>query len=84
MHDLEARSLHRLSRLVSERLHPAIRCASSPLSVESWEAPGEPVSFAEASDNTFEPFQVPGEWGRPWGTTWFRLKGDVPTDCQLD
>ena len=27
-----------------------------------------------------EPFEVGTSWGAPWGTTWFRLTGEIPTD----
>ncbi len=26
------------------------------------------------------PFDAGSSWGAPWGTTWFRLTGDIPTD----
>lgn len=45
-----------------------------------WQAPGEPVPFAAAVSERFEPFVVGSAWGRPWGTTWFRFSGTVPEE----
>ena len=48
------------------------------LDLEAWTAPGEPVSFAEAMAQSFEPIAVGQGWARPWGTTWLRMRGTVP------
>lgn len=50
----------------------------SPLEVSARHLPGEPLRAAEAVNARFEPFAVGGEWGAMWGTTWFRLRGEVP------
>ena len=45
--------------------------------------PGEPVPYRDAVQalaSEGRPFTVGGQWGRPWGTTWFRLAGNVPTE----
>jgi len=68
----------RVERELWERLLPAVHAATAPLRVEAWHAPGEPVTFAEARAQRFQPFQVGDAWGRPWGTTWFRCSADVP------
>ncbi len=70
----------RLGRVVRERIRPALVAARSPLTVEAWEVPGEPVPVTDALAATYEPFAVGGEWGRPWGTTWFRMAGQVPAE----
>ena len=50
------------------------------LAVEAWDVPGEPVPYAAAAAADYRPFTVGERWSRPWGTTWFRLAGDVPAD----
>ncbi len=80
MHDDSALVQLRISRFVKERLRPAIYRESVPLSIEVWEAPGEPVPFAEAVEQNFEPFGTGSAWGRPWGTTWLHVTGVVPEE----
>ncbi len=46
--------------------------------VTAWHVPGEPVPVADARRADFTPFEIGGRWGKPWGTTWFRLQGQVP------
>ncbi|RNE62655.1 alpha-mannosidase [Cryobacterium tepidiphilum] len=78
MHDDSARVQARLDRFVRERMPRALYRAASPLTIEAWEAPGEPVPFAEAVRQDFRPFAAGTDWGRAWGTTWFHLTGVVP------
>lgn len=78
MHDISRHVLPRLDRFLTERLEPALYSDALTISVTSWEAPGEPVSFAEAMTQEFVDFEVGSSWGRPWGTTWFRVIGTVP------
>ncbi|NAZ86394.1 alpha-mannosidase [Kineococcus indalonis] len=68
----------RVDRFVRERLDPATYRRRVPLAVSAWQAPGEPVPFAEAAAAPYAPFAVGTAWGRPWGTTWFRLTGRAP------
>ncbi|MEP7112356.1 MAG: glycoside hydrolase family 38 C-terminal domain-containing protein [Ilumatobacteraceae bacterium] len=68
----------RLRRELHERVLPAVYRGSIPMAVSAWDAPGEPVSFDEAMAATYRPFTVGDHWSRPWGTTWFRFKVDVP------
>jgi len=70
----------RLDRVVRERIRPALVADRSPLTVEAWEVPGEPVPVTDALAATYVPFAVGGAWGRPWGTTWFRMAGQVPPE----
>jgi alpha-mannosidase len=78
VHDDTALVLARLERFVTERLAPATYRRRVPLTVTAWQAPGEPVPFAQAVAQPFEPVG-PGEpWGPPWGTTWFHVTGPVP------
>lgn len=63
-------------RFILPRLHPV----GVPLEIGIWEAPGEPVSHAEAVGQEFQPATEGVAWGREWGTAWFRFRGTVPPD----
>ncbi|MDQ1111323.1 alpha-mannosidase [Microbacterium testaceum] len=78
MHDRTALTEMRIERFVRERLAPAVYRARQPLDIQAWEAPGEPVTFAEARDAEYRPFAVGTPWGRAWGTTWFAVSGEIP------
>ncbi|WP_406404238.1 glycosyl hydrolase-related protein [Streptomyces sp. NBC_00879] len=78
MHDERRRIEERVARILEQRIQPAVYAAALPLSVTAWEAPDEPVPFAEAASQTYEPFAMGTRWGPPWGTTWFRVRGEVP------
>jgi len=78
MHDNSALVWARIARFVSERLTPALYRESAPLAVDAWEVKDEPVPFAEAVGQQFEPVAIGTRWGAPWGTTWFHLTGTVP------
>ncbi|AOX46684.1 glycoside hydrolase family 38 C-terminal domain-containing protein [Microbacterium sp. BH-3-3-3] len=79
MHDRTALIEMRIDRFIRERLAPAVYRTREPLDVSAWEAPGEPVTFAEARDAAYRPFAVGTPWGRAWGTTWFAVSGRIPT-----
>ena len=68
----------RLARFVRERIAPAVYSRSVPLALSSWEVPDEPVPALEAMRQEFRPQEHGAAWGRPWGTTWLRLQGEVP------
>ncbi|GAA2252105.1 glycoside hydrolase family 38 C-terminal domain-containing protein [Streptomyces amakusaensis] len=78
MHDELRRIEDRVERALAQRLRPAVHSRSLPLTLTAWQVPGEPVPFAEAAARRFEPFAVGDAWGPPWGTTWFRARGEVP------
>ncbi|MFI5979462.1 alpha-mannosidase [Streptomyces sp. NPDC051555] len=80
MHDDRSITEHRLRRVLKERIKPAVRSRSVPLTVERWEAPGEPVPVAEGLAAPYGPCAVGDAWGPAWGTTWFRLTGTVPAE----
>ena len=42
--------------------------------------PGEPVPVTDALAAEYGPAGPGTNWGRPWGTTWFRLSGTVPAE----
>ncbi|MFE6965526.1 alpha-mannosidase [Agromyces sp. NPDC057679] len=81
MHDDSALVETRIARFVRERLEPARYRDLVPATLERWEAPGEPVPFAEAVAQRFEPVSAGTPWGRAWGTTWFRVS--VPPVADL-
>ncbi len=80
MHDTRAQTELRLRRFIAERITPAIYRRRVPLAVTAWAADGEPVSFAEASRASYTPLAPGEQWGPPWGTTWLRITGSVPSD----
>ncbi|MGN7799673.1 alpha-mannosidase [Leifsonia sp. 22587] len=71
---------HRVANTVRDQLAPALHRRSAPLTISAWEVPDEPVPFAQAVQQGFEPFQVRQKWSKPWGTTWFHLTGEVPAE----
>ncbi|MET9358642.1 glycoside hydrolase family 38 C-terminal domain-containing protein [Streptomyces sp. NPDC006617] len=79
MHDERRRIEERVQRLHDQRIKAAIYAATVPFEVEAWQAPGEPVPFEEARAAAYAPFAMGSQWGPPWGTTWFRMRGKVPT-----
>ncbi|MEU6138513.1 hypothetical protein [Nocardioides sp. NPDC047086] len=80
MHDDVHLTEGRVSRVLEERLWPAVHTTSAPVSVESHELPGEPIAVAEGLALTYEPFEVGSDWGPAWGTAWFRITGTVPAE----
>ncbi|NJP67757.1 alpha-mannosidase [Streptomyces spiramenti] len=78
MHDDRRIVEDRLRRVLTERIAPAVHGARAPLTVERWEAPGEPVPVAEGLAAAYRPAAVGERWGPAWGTTWFRVTGEVP------
>ena len=84
MHDDSAQVQGRIDRFVRERLRPAMYREAVPLTISAWEVADEPVPFSEAVQHPFEPFTPGTSWGAPWGTTWFRVTGTVPSDWTPD
>ncbi|GGO81694.1 alpha-mannosidase [Wenjunlia tyrosinilytica] len=78
MHDDRLQVEQRLDRVLRERIRPAVHAESVPLAATVWHAPGEPVPVAEALGAAYTPVGVGHRWGPPWGTSWFRLTGEVP------
>lgn len=79
MHDRSRLALLRIDRFVRERLEPNVHRASAPLAATRWDAEGEPVPFATAAAGVYAPIAPGDAWGRPWGTTWFRVRGGIPS-----
>ena len=80
MHDNRLLVEARIQRFMTERLAAQLYRETVPLRVEAWACPDEPVPCSEAMLQQFEPFDVGGAWGLPWGTTWFRFSAQVPAD----
>ncbi|WP_426225244.1 alpha-mannosidase [Pseudarthrobacter sp. DSP2-3-2b1] len=78
MHDNRRITEVRLDRFIRERINPAVYTRSIPLKLSSWDVPDEPVSVMEALRHDFLPQEHGAAWGKPWGTKWLRLQGDVP------
>ncbi|MEU6868459.1 glycoside hydrolase family 38 C-terminal domain-containing protein [Streptomyces sp. NPDC046876] len=80
MHDDRSITEHRLRRVLGERIKPAVYSGPLPLTVERWDASGEPVPVAEGLAAPYGPCAVGEEWGPAWGTTWFKVTGTVPAE----
>ncbi|MEU6890654.1 glycoside hydrolase family 38 C-terminal domain-containing protein [Streptomyces sp. NPDC046557] len=80
MHDDRSVAEHRLRRVLKERVTPAVHSRFLPLTIERWDAPGEPVPVGEGLAARYEPCEVGDPWGPAWGTTWFKVTGTVPAD----
>ncbi|MGP3534623.1 alpha-mannosidase [Microbacterium sp. RD1] len=80
MHDDIALTAGRATRVLRERILPAVYSHSAPLTVEAHPLPGEPVPPAEGLALEYMPYEVGTPWGPAWSTTWFRLTGAVPAE----
>lgn len=80
MHDDTTLTTGRVTRVLTERLWPAVHAVSVPLTVEAHTLPGEPVPPSAGLALDYEPYAVGTAWGAAWGTTWFRLTGEVPAE----
>lgn len=76
----------RVARTLRERLRREIYQPILQLDLAVWNIDGglidaehgEPVSPAEALAQEFTPCAVGDMWGPAWGTSWFRLRGEIP------
>ncbi|WP_019925609.1 glycoside hydrolase family 38 C-terminal domain-containing protein [Nocardia sp. BMG111209] len=78
MHDDRRLLEDRLTRMLSERIVPAIHPQSVPLRASIWVAPDEPVPVAEGLAAPRTPIESGAEWGAPWGTSWLTVEATVP------
>lgn len=82
MHDDSSLLERRIRRELHERLMPAMYRHSVPMEVVAWEAEDEPVDPEEARAalaRDGRPFRIGDHYGRPWGTTWFSFRSEVPS-----
>ncbi len=70
----------RLDRFVRDHLVPRLHRERTPLTLAAWPVPDEPVPFAEAVGQTYEPIEAGTRWGRAWSTLWLRVQGSVPAE----
>src|SRR5438094_4921321 len=63
-----------------DQLLAATQRLSAPLELSAFLVRGEPVAIAEASRGRYAPFDVGESWGPPWSTTWFHIRGRVPSE----
>lgn len=76
----------RVARTLRERLRREIYQPILQLDLAVWNIDGglidaehgEPVAPAEALAQEFTPCAVGDMWGPAWGTSWFRLRGEIP------
>ena len=68
----------RVRRFTQHRIRPALHAERREVAVRAWTVGGEPVPFAHAVTQSFEPFAIGEAWGRPWDTVWFEVTGEVP------
>ena len=77
--DAVALTMQRVRRFTRFRIEPALYSEARPVEVTAWTVGGEPVGFAHALEQNFEPMSLGAPWGRPWDTVWFDVRGEVPT-----
>ena len=81
-----SQQLDRSIRVLRQRVTPHVHPVLSPLTVEAYDIPGEPIPHgeflarAERGEIEFRSFEMGTPWGTTWGTVWFRLTGRVPAD----
>jgi alpha-mannosidase len=72
--------LGRIVRVMSEFVRPRRRGQTEPVELSAYHVHGEPVLAAEAFAAQYQPFSVGDSWGPPWDTTWFHIRGRIPSD----
>ncbi|MCC6227109.1 MAG: alpha-mannosidase [Microthrixaceae bacterium] len=87
MHEDRAIAEGRLVRVRRELIAPNRWRQRTPLTIGMWAVPddpdggpGEPVPVSDALAAVFDAVERGTAWGRPWGTTWFKLTGRVPDE----
>jgi alpha-mannosidase len=76
--------LERCDRVIRQRVRPHIHRVIAPLTVSSFDIPGEPMPVPEFFEKVakneihFQPFTIGNKWGTTWGTTWFKVQGRIP------
>lgn len=78
MHKDTKNAERRIKRFMEQRLEDALYRHRHSLDLSFWSVPNEPVPFDSAVKNSFLPTGVGLKWGKPWGTTWFHITGQVP------
>ncbi|SHJ75098.1 alpha-mannosidase [Rubritalea squalenifaciens DSM 18772] len=61
-------------------IEPMIHGKEIPLQVSAMKVGSEPISYEEAIQRPFSPFNEGDRWGSIWDTVWFRVCAEVPDD----
>jgi len=69
----------RITRVLNEFVRPRRRGPSVALEIAAHHVHGEPIPATDAFGADYRPFPLGGSWGPAWDTTWFRLRGAVPS-----
>lgn len=77
MHD-DTVTENRINRELWERIGPAEVIRRHPLQVTALHLESEPVPVHQLDPGDFGPIAPGQRWGRPWGTTWFSVSGQLP------
>ena len=80
MHDDRQLTEGRIGRFLDQRIKPAVYRSYGSTTMSAWTVPDEPVPFAEAVAQRFEPISGGTRWGKPWGTMWLHVTGDAPRE----
>jgi alpha-mannosidase len=80
MHDDRELIENRITRVLKERIRPAVYPESVPAEIAVWNAPGEPVATSVGIAAEYTPCEPGHQWGPAWGTSWFRVSGTVPAE----
>ena len=80
MHDDRQIVESRIGRFTDQRINPAVYQSRSQVTMTAWTVPDEPVPFADAVAEKFEPIEPGTPWGKPWGTMWIHATGTPPAD----
>ncbi|WP_226966005.1 alpha-mannosidase [Tessaracoccus defluvii] len=87
MHSTPELLLDRVDRFLNDFLPRGLVADHRPLRLSAWTVPadaegvGEPIPFATAVELAeFEDVAEGFSWGPAWGTTWFRVEGEVPAE----
>ena len=86
----ETVTLDRLDRAIRDRIQPAVVVPVADVEVTAWHVDGEPVPASAAIPGLdpaayraeYRPFPIGAAWGRPWDTTWFRMRASVPESAR--
>lgn len=84
MHDTRRLTEDRITRMLRERLLPAVHRTVGTVDIAAWHVDGgrgEPVAVGTALAASYAPFAVGDRWGPAWGTSWFRLTGRIPPEA---
>lgn len=80
MHEETSLTVGRVNRVLIERVRPAIHSARMPLEIAVHQLPGEPITPTEGLALDYQPLTAGSMWGPAWGTTWFRVRGELPAE----